>query len=116
MPANMTCPMHPEIRHDRPGSCPKCGMALEPVAPPQPVSKTEYVCPMHPQIVRSEPGNCPICGMALEPRVALAGDEPSPELADMTRRFRISVALAVPLILIEMSDMIPGQPLAHAMP
>lgn len=28
-----TCPMHPEIRQDHPGSCPKCGMALEPVMP-----------------------------------------------------------------------------------
>jgi Cu+-exporting ATPase len=111
-----TCPMHPEIRQDHPGSCPKCGMALESLAPIQPVSKTEYVCPMHPQIVRSEPGNCPICGMTLEPRVVSAGDEASPELADMTRRFWISVALALPLIVIEMSDMIPGQPLARVMP
>ncbi len=111
-----TCPMHPEIRQDHPGSCPKCGMALEPVAPVQPVAKTEYVCPMHPQIVRSEPGNCPICGMTLEPRVVSAGDEPSPELADMTHRFWISVALALPLILIEMSDMIPGNPIARVIP
>ena len=111
-----TCPMHPEIRQDHPGSCPKCGMALESLAPIQPVSKTEYVCPMHPQIVRSEPGNCPICGMTLEPRVVSAGDEASPELADMTRRFWISVALTLPLIVIEMSDMIPGQPLARVMP
>ncbi len=64
-----TYPMHSEIRQDHPGSCPICGMALEPVAPTQPFSKTEYVCPMHPQIVRSEPGNCPICGVTLEPRV-----------------------------------------------
>ncbi|MGB0062446.1 heavy metal-binding domain-containing protein, partial [Candidatus Binatus sp.] len=84
-----TCPMHPEIRQDHPGSCPRCGMALEPVAPVLPVSKTEYVCPMHSQIVRAEPGNCPICGMALEPRVAVAGEEASPELLDMTRRFWI---------------------------
>src|SRR3546814_492488 len=28
-----TCPMHPEIRQDHPGSCPKCGMALEPLMP-----------------------------------------------------------------------------------
>jgi P-type Cu+ transporter len=111
-----TCPMHPEIRQDRPGSCPKCGMALEPVAPMQPVSKTEYVCPMHPQIVRSEPGNCPICGMTLEPRVASAAEEISPELRDMTRRFWVSVALATPLIAIEMSDMIPGNPLRQVMP
>lgn len=62
-----TCPMHPEVRQQGPGACPKCGMALEPVAPS--ASQTlDYVCPMHPEIVRSEPGNCPICGMALEPR------------------------------------------------
>jgi Cu+-exporting ATPase len=110
-----TCPMDPEIRQDHPGSCPKCGMSLESLAPAAPVSKTEYVCPMHPQIVRSEPGNCPICGMTLEPRVVSASDEASPELTDMTRRFWISVALALPLILIEMSDMIPGQPAARLM-
>ncbi|WP_425528222.1 copper-transporting P-type ATPase [Conchiformibius steedae] len=28
-----TCPMHPEIRQDRPGNCPLCGMALEPLMP-----------------------------------------------------------------------------------
>jgi Cu+-exporting ATPase len=111
-----TCPMHPEIRQDHPGSCPKCGMALESVAPIQPATKTEYVCPMHPQIVRSEPGNCPICGMTLEPRVVSAGDAVSPELADMTHRFWVSVALALPLILIEMSDMIPGNPIARVIP
>ncbi len=111
-----TCPMHPEVRQYGSGSCPKCGMALEPVAPIQTVSKTEYVCPMHPQIVRSEPGNCPICGMTLEPRVVSAGDEPSPELADMTRRFWIAMALAVPLVLIEMSDMIPGFSIQRVMP
>jgi P-type Cu+ transporter len=68
------------------------------------------------QIVRSGPGNCPICGMTLEPRVVSAGDETSPELADMTRRFWVSVALTLPLIVIEMSDMIPGQPLQCVMP
>jgi len=71
---------------------------------------------MHPQIVRSEPGNCPICGMTLEPRVLSAAEEKSPELADMTRRFWISITLAIPLIVIEMSDMIPGQPLQRVMP
>jgi P-type Cu+ transporter len=111
-----TCPMHPEVQQDHPGSCPKCGMALEPVAPIEPVSKTEYVCPMHPQIVRSEPGNCPICGMTLEPRVVSAGEESSPELVDMTRRFWISVVLTIPLILIEMSDMIRSQPLQRVVP
>ena len=108
--------MHPEVRQHHPGSCPKCGMALEPVAPVSPASKTEYVCPMHPQIVRSEPGNCPICGMTLEPRVVSAGEEKSPELADMTRRFWVASRSRIPLIVIDMSDMIPGQPLERAMP
>ncbi len=111
-----TCQTHPEVRQNHPGLCPKCGMTLEPVPPIQAVSKTEYVCPMHPQIVRSEPGNCPICGMTLEPRVIRAGEEASPELSDMTRRFWIATALTLPLILIEMSDLIRGQPLQRMMP
>jgi Cu+-exporting ATPase len=105
-----TCPMHPEVRQNHPGSCPKCGMALEPVAPAPIAAKTEYVCPMHPEIVRSAPGNCPICGMTLEPRIVSAEEGESAELADMTRRFWVSVVLAVPLLFIAMSEIIPGQP------
>ncbi len=62
-----TCPMHPEVRQDGPGSCPKCGMALEPVAAASEGAR-DWTCPMHPEIVRDAPGVCPICGMALEPR------------------------------------------------
>ena len=109
-----TCPMHPEVRQPRPGSCPKCGMSLEPVGAPEPAARTEYVCPMHPQIVRSAPGSCPICGMALEPRTA-TGEEENAELKDMTRRFWVSVALSVPLLAFVMSDMLPGQPLRHGL-
>ena len=106
-----TCPMHPEVRQNKPGSCPKCGMALERVAPQTPVEKIEYTCPMHPQIVRDAPGNCPICGMALEPRTVSLEDEENPELVDMTRRFWVGVVLTVPLLLIAMSDLVPGNPL-----
>ena len=111
--ATYICPMDPEVRESKPGACPKCGMALEPAAPSVPSVKTEYVCPMHPEIVRDEPGSCPICGMALEPRTVTLEDAPNPELIDMTRRFWISAALSVPLFLLAMSDMIPGQPLQH---
>ncbi len=100
-----TCPMHPEIRQEGPGFCPKCGMALEPVSPP--AGKTEWTCPMHPEIIRDSPGSCPICGMALEPRTMVAEEE-SPELIDMTRRFRVGVILTIPLIFIAMSNYIPG--------
>src|SRR5438445_5892269 len=109
-----TCPMHPEVRQPRPGSCPKCGMALEPVAGPEQAPRTEYVCPMHPQIVRDAPGSCPICGMALEPRT-VTGDEENAELSDMTRRFWVSVALSAPLLVFVMGDMLPGQPLRHGL-
>ena len=98
-----TCPMHPEIRQSAPGSCPKCGMALEPLAPQAESAKVEYICPMHPQVVRSEPGNCPLCGMALEPRTATIRDEENPELRDMSRRFWISVGLAIPVFVIAMA-------------
>jgi len=102
------CPMDPEVRESKPGSCPICGMALEPEdALPKP-DITEYFCPMHLQIVRSEPGNCPICGMALETRTVAAREE-NPELDDMTRRFWIGVALAVPVFVMAMaSDMWTG--------
>lgn len=100
-----TCPMHPEIRQPAPGSCPKCGMALEPESPGV-LGAVEYACPMHPQIVRSEPGNCPICGMALEPRNASAED--NTELNDMSRRFWVSAALALPVFVMAMvSDLAP---------
>ncbi|MFB3819567.1 MAG: heavy metal translocating P-type ATPase [Candidatus Methylomirabilales bacterium] len=97
-----TCPMHPEVRQTGPGSCPKCGMALEPAAGAVPATKTEYVCPMHPEIVRDQPGSCPICGMALEPRTVTAETAPNPELADMSRRFWIGLALTIPIVLLEM--------------
>ena len=98
-----TCPMHPEVRQDKQGSCPKCGMALEPVMPLPLKEEIEYTCPMHPQIIRDAPGNCPICGMALEPRVA-TGEEENSELIDMKRRFWVSMVLTVPLLILAMSE------------
>jgi len=71
----------------------------------------EYTCPMHPEIVRDQAGNCPICGMALEPRSVSLEEEENPELVDMTRRFWIGVALTAPLLIIAMSDNLPGHPL-----
>jgi P-type Cu+ transporter len=77
-----TCPMHPQIRRSAPG--------------------TIYTCPMHPQIRRSAPGFCPICGMALEPELVTAESGPNPELADMSRRFWISLVLTLPVFALEM--------------
>src|SRR5579862_3973795 len=109
--AHYICPMDPEVREQNPGACPKCGMALEPSVPKLSAASIEYTCPMHPEIIRSEPGSCPICGMALEPRTVSASEEENPELSGMTRRFWISVALTIPVLVLGMSDLIPGQPL-----
>jgi Cu+-exporting ATPase len=68
------------------------------------VAGTQYTCPMHPEIVRDAPGACPLCGMALEPMTPT--DEPSHELVDFTRRLWISVAAAVPLIVLTMGGMV----------
>ncbi len=109
------CPMDTDVRQVGPGSCPKCGMALEPETQSAPTIRTEYTCPMHPQIVRSAPGNCPICGMTLEPR-EITAEETNPELDDMTRRFWISVVLAVPFLALMVSDLTPAMPLQHLVP
>jgi len=106
-----TCPMHPEIRQEGPGSCPKCGMALEPVAPAP--AATKWTCPMHPEIVRDEPGSCPKCGMALEPMAATGDEEESEELRDMTRRFWLAALFTVPLVIIAMGDLLPGRPISR---
>lgn len=100
------CPMHPEVRQKGPGSCPKCGMALEPDMPLAIASKTEWTCPMHPEVVQDKPGNCPKCGMALEPKTLTSSDdEENPELRDMQRRFWVSAVLTLPVLVIAMGHL-----------
>ncbi len=113
-PTAYVCPMCPEVHESQPVPCPKCGMALEPESPL--ASRVEYSCPMHPDVVRSGPGSCPICGMALEPRTVTAHQEENPELADMTLRFWISLALTTPILAAAMADMLPGMPVQRALP
>ena len=90
------------------------GAARAAVAPP--VEGVEYTCPMHPEVRRIGPGTCPKCGMALEPSGVVAGEAENPELADMRRRFRVSLLFTLPLFAVAMSDLIPGRPLQHAVP
>ncbi|MBN1603548.1 MAG: heavy metal translocating P-type ATPase [Chitinispirillaceae bacterium] len=98
-----TCPMHPEVRSTCSGSCPKCGMALEPVRASSNHTKTEWTCPMHPEVIRSAPGSCPICGMALEPKKTVLNREDNPELRNMQTRFRVSAIFTIPLLFIAMA-------------
>jgi Cu+-exporting ATPase len=93
------------------------------IAAPQPIGITrapkptptaaaqKYTCPMHPEVIRDGPGSCPICGMALEPLTITLDQEENPELLDMRRRFWIAVVLTIPVLIIGMSEIIPGQPL-----
>ena len=103
------CPMDPDVQSDRPGPCPKCGMALESRAPAA-ASKVEWTCPMHPQIVRDGPGTCPICGMALEPRTIMLEEPVNPELTDMQRRLLVSIPFTVALLAIAMGEMFGWHP------
>ena len=69
-----------------------------------------YTCPMHPDVEREAPGDCPICGMALEPLTPRTDDSETAELIDMRRRFWISAALSIPLLVITMAGMFSGRP------
>ena len=81
---------------------------LKPRAPAPVIAGAIYTCPMHPQIRQEGPGACPICGMALEPETITADAGPNPELADMTRRFWIALALAAPVFVLEMGGHVFG--------
>ncbi len=109
---NYFCPMCPGVESDKPGDCPKCGMALERnpawVAPAS--VKVIYTCPMHPEVQQDRPGDCPICGMPLEPLTAApaADEEENAELRDMTRRFWIGAAITLPVFVLAMAHLVPG--------
>jgi Cu+-exporting ATPase len=125
------CPMHPEVRQNGPGDCPKCGMHLVPEAEldshaghdhhghdhnagaapadgrydtvPEGYDGAVYTCPMHPQIRQVEHGSCPICGMGLELESGVPMDDgPNPELVDFTRRFWVGTVLTIPLLILTM--------------
>jgi len=83
---------------------------------PQLRTDVEYTCPMHPEVRQMGPGSCPLCGMALEP-VEMTAEEPeNHELTDMTRRFRVSAALAAPVLVLAMIERLPWVQLALATP
>lgn len=97
--------MCPGVESDKPGACPKCGMALE--RNPSYRAKTLYTCPMHPEVRQEGPGACPICGMALEP-VSQGTEDDNAELHEMSRRFWIGAALTIPVVVLAMGAHLPG--------
>ena len=100
------CPMCEGVESDEPGECPKCGMALE--RNPEAGGGAEvWTCPMHPEVREDEPAQCPKCGMDLEPESPQAARE-SEEYRFMARHFWVALALAVPVFVLAMGDMVPG--------
>jgi Cu+-exporting ATPase len=103
------CPMCPGVESDKPGDCPKCGMALERNPAFARPARTIYTCPMHPEVERDHPGDCPKCGMPLEPKAGSADDaEDDSEIRSLSRKFWIGLALTFPVLLLAMGHMIPG--------
>lgn len=78
--------------------------------------KRIYTCPMHPEVSQVGPGNCPKCGMALEPQEVSLEEAENPELTDFKHRLKVSAVLTIPLLLLAMSDLIPGQPIQMSLP
>ena len=110
------CPMHCEgdKTYDKSGSCPVCGMNLE-KTPQLSAPASKYTCPMHPQVLSDQPGSCPICGMtlvAVEPQV----DDENKTYLDLRRKFNIALIFTLPVFIISMAAMIPGNPIEHFLP
>ncbi len=114
--ATFYCPMHCEgaKTYDQPGDCPVCGMDI---VAEQTLSQTlaaagaeEWTCPMHPEIVRATAGPCPICGMDLVPVEPNASAEDE-GYRTLLRKLWIAAAFTLPVFLVAMSEMIPGNPL-----
>ncbi len=104
------CPMHCEDdkTYSSQVGCPVCGMDL--VEQPKLKVTTEYTCPMHPEIIKDKPGSCPICGMDLVP-IEPSENEEDKTYQKLLAKMKISVLFTVPIFIIAMADLIPGNPL-----
>jgi Cu+-exporting ATPase len=110
--------MCPGVESEKPGDCPKCGMALERNPMWRAAAITIYTCPMHPEVEQDHPGDCPKCGMALEPKTLPAEDDAkdNQELVSLTRKLWIGAALALPVFLLAMGEMVPALRLGEWIP
>jgi len=95
--------------YPEPGDCPVCGMHLKKLEAVVHLSGsgTVYICPMHPEIRKDKPGDCPKCGMTLVPEKGEETSEEDKSYKEMVKKFRIALALSIPVFFIAMSDVIP---------
>lgn len=107
-------PMAPTIRVAAPAA--PTGPAAPAPTVPRPAAGPRYVCPMDPEVSSPVPGACPKCGMALEPESITLDQAPDPELVSMTRRFWVALALAAPLFVYGMAEMLLGHRAMHILP
>ncbi len=110
-PGTYYCPMQCEgdKTYDAAGDCPVCGMDLVKEVDTS-GTVVQYTCPMHPEIIRDEPGSCPICGMDLVPLEPSRSEEEK-TYQKLLRKFWIALAFTLPIFIIAMTEMIPGNPL-----
>lgn len=108
------CPMMCEGDkvYDDFGSCPVCGMNLEKI--PETTFKVTFSCPMHPEITSDKPGVCTICGMDLVANQPI--DEKDTVYLDWKKKFIFSALFALPVFILSMGDMLPGQPISKFVP
>ncbi len=109
------CPMRceDEKTYKEPGQCPVCGMDL--IAQELIHTGAKYTCPMHPEIIENHPGSCPICGMDL----VVVGPENNEEdrvYQNLLKKFKVAVLFTIPVFIIAMGDLIPGNPLTRLFP
>jgi len=106
------CSMHCEgdKTYEESGNCPVCGMDLIEEISLATASTLEYTCSMHPEVIKSEPGACPICGMDLIPLEPSESEEEK-TYNSLLKKMKISLVFTVPIFLIAMADLIPGNPL-----
>lgn len=104
------CPMHceGEKTYDKAGDCPVCGMDL--LEQPKLTQTSQYTCPMHPEVVKDDPGSCPICGMDLVPLTPTDSQEDK-TYRNLLGKMKIAVLFTIPIFIVAMGDLIPGNPL-----
>ena len=105
------CPMHceGEKTYNKLGDCPVCGMHL--VEQPKINSGQQYTCPMHPEVITDKPGSCPKCGMDLVPLEPSVSEEQK-IYKGLVKKMIVATIFSLPVFVIAMADLIPGNPLA----